>query len=799
MYLCKPNAVYVPFLKITMHNLPSLQENKNFIEYFFANDKIVAVFFAILSLVFYGNTFTNLYSLDDYIINDNQYVNKGFEGIPSIFVTHYINDESGSYEYRPLVMVSYAIEFAIFGKNAMVGHIINTLLYALTVIYIYFLFRKKLLPQYAPVLPFLITFLFCIHPIHTEVVASLKNRDEILALLFSLISLGCAMQYYNTLKVKDIIISIIFLSLAMLSKKSSMVFLGIIPLTVYFFTPLTINITHIKERLKTLKSESIDVFITFYIAITYLLQNLFATLPIFRLITLSVQGIMIIWTLYTLYRIFKENPNKAQRSKALLSNGTFFLIGAALSPFILMTVRIVPLAIVFLVTLCYIIGKLKARQSALILVGFLMIGFIVQIYYINNVLIKFPNQGQFIRGVDFFENPLYYQDGLTYRLGTGFYVLCYYLRLLIFPHPLACYYGYNQIPILSATNTLAIFSFLALLIIGIYALLGIKNKNLASYGILFFFISMSLFANIIEPLPGIVADRFAYAGSLGYCIVLAYFLAKIFKLLPTANPNTPPPRSTLIPLLITILLITVPAAAKTITRNKDWYNTHTLYKADVTAVPQSTKVHHLYAQDLMFKIQNGQITDSKTINTAEKHFKESVEIYPNFTLAWQNLGVISYKLGKYEDAITSFQAAIKQSPYYAEALCNLAFSYEKLGKYREAILACKQTIQANPNSQAGKVAKDLLEKIYTQQQTKLKETEETIKTQKPTTVKEYDDLAKLYYLNGNYPKAFEAWEAALKIEPQNPRLLYKIYNAYKEQGDSIKRKFYEKEFNLYNR
>ena len=45
------------------------------------------------------------------------------------------------------------------------------------------------------------------------------------------------------------------------------------------------------------------------------------------------------------------------------------------------------------------------------------------------------------REVFYFENPLCFHPGLIMCLGTGMIALLFYLKILIFPHPLLFYYG----------------------------------------------------------------------------------------------------------------------------------------------------------------------------------------------------------------------------------------------------------------------------------------------------------------------------------------------------------------------
>ncbi|MEZ4889875.1 MAG: glycosyltransferase family 39 protein [Crocinitomicaceae bacterium] len=64
------------------------------------------------------------------------------------------------------------------------------------------------------------TLLFTVHPIHTEVVASLKNRDELLAFLFVIWAGLCAFKYLEKEKISSLIAVFVLFALAMLSKKA---------------------------------------------------------------------------------------------------------------------------------------------------------------------------------------------------------------------------------------------------------------------------------------------------------------------------------------------------------------------------------------------------------------------------------------------------------------------------------------------------------------------------------------------------------------------------------------------------
>jgi hypothetical protein len=101
--------------------------------------------------------------------------------------------------------------------------------------------------------------------------------------------------------------------------------------------------------------------------------------------------------------------------------------------------------------------------------------------------------------------------------------------MFILPHPLVAYYGYNQVPIVGWTHPVVLFTILG---IGVFIYLlfkNFKNRNIALYGFIYFFIGISMFTNIVKPVVGIVGERFAFIPSVGLCIAAVWLLFTYLK------------------------------------------------------------------------------------------------------------------------------------------------------------------------------------------------------------------------------------------------------------------------------
>jgi tetratricopeptide (TPR) repeat protein len=207
----------------------------------------------LFPVIIYSNTIGHDYALDDtMVITDNQFTQKGFNGLKEIFTsdsfTGYFNEKKVNLpggRYRPLSIATFAVEHSLWGSNPHISHLINILLFALTGLILYRVLRLLFPEKYQLGsflnIPLLSTLIFLAHPIHTEVVANIKGRDEILSLLFALLALLTAIKYADKKRGYWLLIGFACLFLALLSKENAITFVLIIPLSLYFFRNVSLT------------------------------------------------------------------------------------------------------------------------------------------------------------------------------------------------------------------------------------------------------------------------------------------------------------------------------------------------------------------------------------------------------------------------------------------------------------------------------------------------------------------------------------------------------------------------------
>lgn len=202
----------------------------------------------VFAFALYANTLKNEYALDDdIVVVKNADVQSGIKGIKSILTHSFIygftghNDQS----YRPFVLITYAIEKEFFGNNPSTRHFINVLLFSLSCLLLYYLlgniFSSSLYPAISIYFPLAVTLLFAAHPIHTEAVANIKGRDDVMNFLFFEGSLLFMFKYVDERKIKFLCFSTLFIFLGLLCKEIAVTFIAAIPLTLFFFRKLSIK------------------------------------------------------------------------------------------------------------------------------------------------------------------------------------------------------------------------------------------------------------------------------------------------------------------------------------------------------------------------------------------------------------------------------------------------------------------------------------------------------------------------------------------------------------------------------
>jgi protein O-mannosyl-transferase len=184
---------------------------------------------AVAALV-YANTLLNGFTYDDegYILRST--------AVQTGSIVKLFQPTQGYHVFRPFAFSTFALHWAISGAKPFSYHLLNLLLHAAVTLLLFLLLRALLAPlSRGETIAFVAALLFAVHPIHTEAVASIVGRSELLAAGFLLAA--WLLHLYD----RPVPMLVCF-SLALLSKESAAVFIALVlagDYTLQKFKPLS--------------------------------------------------------------------------------------------------------------------------------------------------------------------------------------------------------------------------------------------------------------------------------------------------------------------------------------------------------------------------------------------------------------------------------------------------------------------------------------------------------------------------------------------------------------------------------
>lgn len=203
-------------------------------------------FLFLFAALLYANTLGHGFVLDDAIvITDNSLVQRGVSGLGELF-THdsfygFFNDDDKASlvaggRYRPLTLAMFALERTL-SNGPFLHHLFNLLWYGGLVLVIFLFVRdlaktdERLPWWFAPA----VAALFAAHPLHTEAVANIKGRDEIVALLGAVGGTWWIFRSAQRKHFMGAVAGAVMVFLACLAKENALTFLVVIPAVLLLF------------------------------------------------------------------------------------------------------------------------------------------------------------------------------------------------------------------------------------------------------------------------------------------------------------------------------------------------------------------------------------------------------------------------------------------------------------------------------------------------------------------------------------------------------------------------------------
>jgi tetratricopeptide (TPR) repeat protein len=195
---------------------------------------ILAAVIALTSLLAYSPTFSNDFVWDDLHFTTNPAL---IDNNPYSFIF------DGGVYYRPLLHLSVVLDYSFWHLNPFGFHLTNTLLHTVCslLVFLVSLYLFSISPitpsigntqittiQHPVALSLIAALLFALHPVHTESVAWINGRTDILATLFFLLAFLSYLIYVKEERNTALILSSFFFLFSLSSKENAVALIAVI-------------------------------------------------------------------------------------------------------------------------------------------------------------------------------------------------------------------------------------------------------------------------------------------------------------------------------------------------------------------------------------------------------------------------------------------------------------------------------------------------------------------------------------------------------------------------------------------
>lgn len=434
-------------------------------------------------------------------------------------------------------------------------------------------------------------------------------------------------------------------------------------------------------------------------------------------------------------------------------------------------------AITFLVILPlsgYFFRKNNAVQIGL--VSFILLAISISWYMIRGNIVG----GFTINSVaDNLMNDPFLEATNSEKYATIFYTLWKYIELLFFPHPLTFDYYPKHIPLVEFKHPTVILSIISYLLLVITAIIGFFKRDIYAFGIIVYLAALSISSNLVFSIGVFMNERFLFLPSLGFCIIVSYFL--IIDLKKQFKSALQYQQLVSVFLLVTFGLF----GFKTIDRNKDWKNNLTLATTDAKTSLNGAKSQTMAGGLLLEEAlkQQNIAERNRLIDASIKHLKRAVTIYPSYIDPKLLLGNAYWELTKKaEPALSEYFKILAINPNHGDANNNIQIVINQLKNPQEQINQYERYL---PYAQNTGIIHLKMGNIYGQ---KLNDMPNAIlslqKAQQllPNNIDVLMNLSTAYALSRQFDKSIQLLERTIGQFPNNAQLWINLGLAYTEVG-----------------
>ncbi|XP_043738449.1 protein O-mannosyl-transferase TMTC1 isoform X2 [Cervus elaphus] len=529
--------------------------------------------------------------------------------------------------YRPLCVLTFKLNIFLTGMDPFYFHAVNVILHCLVTLVLMYTCDKTVFKNRG--LAFVTALLFAVHPVHTEAVAGIVGRADVLAcLLFLLAFLSynrsvdqCCVgeSFPPTASPFFLLLSLFLGTCAMLVKETGITVFGVC--LVYDLFSLSHN--HDKSSNGVIHQRSPQQ------------PGSSPTAHPFR-----ENGKQQRFPHKGAWGGCHAMPSEPKSSGFPVSPGAVWslmrYLTASSNRNFLLTMR-------------------PFLKRATLVISYVIVVLYFRLWIMGGSMPLFSEQ----------DNPASFSPYILTRFLTYSYLLAFNVWLLLAPVTLCYDWQVGSIPLIETIwdirNGATILLAVVMALLSLHCLAAFKRLEHREVlvGLLFLVFPFIPASNLFFRVGFVVAERVLYMPSMGYCILFVHGLSKLCAWLNRCGATT---------LSVSTVLLLLLFSWKTVKQNEIWLSRESLFR--------------LYPRHASALNNLGTLT--RDTAEAKMYYQRALQLNPQHNRALFNLGNLLKSQEKKEEAITLLKDSIKYGPEFADAYSSLASLLAEQERFKEA-------------------------------------------------------------------------------------------------------------------
>ncbi|XP_073644982.1 protein O-mannosyl-transferase TMTC1 isoform X2 [Tursiops truncatus] len=652
--------------------------------------------------------------------------------------------------YRPLCVLTFKLNIFLTGMNPFYFHAVNVILHCLVTLVLMYTCDKTVFKNRG--LAFVTALLFAVHPVHTEAVAGIVGRADVLACLLFLLAFLSYSRSVDQCRVGEcfpptaspffLLLSLCLGTCAMLVKETGVTVFGVC--LVYDLFSLSHN--HDKSSNGVVHQRSP--------------QRPGSSLP----------------TAPPAHPLRENGKQQRFPHKGAWGGCHTPLPPEPKSSGFPVSPRAVWSLMRYLTASRnrnFLLTMRPFLKRAILVISYVIVVLYFRLWIMGGSMPLFSEQ----------DNPASFSPYILTRFLTYSYLLAFNVWLLLAPVTLCYDWQVGSIPLVETIwdtrNLATILLAVVMALLSLHCLAAVKRLEHREVlvGLLFLVFPFIPASNLFFRVGFVVAERVLYMPSMGYCILFVHGMSKLCTWLNRCGAAT---------LSVSTVLLLLLFSWKTMKQNEIWLSRESLFRlyprhasalnnlGTLTRDTAEAKMYYQRALQLNPQHNRALFNLGNLLRSQEKKeeaiilLKDSIKYGPEFADAYSSLASLLAEQERFKEAEEIYQAGIKNCPDSSDLHNNYGVFLVDTGSPEKAVTHYQQAIRLSPSHHVAMVNLGRLYRSLGDNSM----AEEWYKRALQVTRKAeiLSPLGALYYNTGRYEEALQIYREAASLQPSQREL-----------------------------